>query len=47
MECGQTGAVSFVDGQGDDGLVQEGLWQCGNGGERTEGLQSEFDEIVD
>jgi hypothetical protein len=27
---GQTGAVSFVDDRGDDGLVWEGLRQCGD-----------------
>jgi hypothetical protein len=33
MEGGQMGAVSFVDGWGDDCSAREGLWQCGNGGE--------------
>jgi hypothetical protein len=27
---GQTGVVSFVDDRGDDGLVWEGLRQCGD-----------------
>jgi hypothetical protein len=32
-EGGQTDAVSFVDGRGDDGSVREGLLQRSNGGE--------------
>jgi hypothetical protein len=35
MDGGQTGAVSFVDGRGDDGSAWEGLRQRGDGGERS------------
>jgi hypothetical protein len=35
MEGGQTGAVSFVDGWGDDGLAREGLQQHGESLERS------------
>jgi hypothetical protein len=32
MESSQTGAVSFIDGWGDDGLAREGLRQRDDGG---------------
>jgi hypothetical protein len=46
-EGGQTGAVSLVDGRGDDGSVREGLRQCNDGGEQSQGFRLEFDEIED
>jgi hypothetical protein len=47
MESGQIGAVSFVDGRGDDGSAREGLRQRGDGGEQSMGFRPEFDEIKD
>jgi hypothetical protein len=32
-EGGQMGAVSFIDGRGDDGSAREGLQHRGDGGE--------------
>jgi hypothetical protein len=46
-KSGQMGAVPFVDGQGDDGSVREGLRQRGDGGEQSLGLWPEFYEIKD
>jgi hypothetical protein len=46
-EGGQMSAVSFVDGRGGDGSVREGLQQCSNIGEQSQGLQPGFDEIGD
>jgi hypothetical protein len=46
-EGGHTGAVSLVDGRGDDGSAREGLRQRCDGGEWSYGLQPKFDEIED
>jgi hypothetical protein len=42
-ESGQTGAMSFVDGRGDNGSTWEGLRQRGDGGEQSMGLRPEFE----